>query len=73
MSHKSLGGVQLINSAAYRAKDIEYAAFLNGGERTLEGWKTLFATADAGFVLKSVTEPEGSALAILEFVWQSSV
>jgi hypothetical protein len=36
----------------------------------VDDWKTLFTAADEGFVLKSVVEPKGSALGILEFVWE---
>ena len=37
-------------------------ATFNARERTAADWKTLVEGADPGFVLKSVTEPEGSAL-----------
>jgi hypothetical protein len=41
----------------------------NARERTLADWKTLIKEADSGFMLKNVVEPEGSALGILEYVW----
>lgn len=42
----------------------------NSRERTLADWEALFKTADPGFVLKGVVNPPGSAMGILEFVWE---
>ena len=44
------------------------AAF-NARERTVSEWKMLLAEADSRFSLKSVIEPPGSALGILEIIW----
>lgn len=46
------------------------AYIFNARERTLADWMAVFERADPGFVLRSVIEPEGSALGILEFVWE---
>jgi hypothetical protein len=47
------------------------AAGFNSRDRTVEDWKKMFNEADEKFVLKSVVEPKGSTLGILEFVWES--
>ena len=44
----------------------------NARERTLADWKALFEEADPAFELKSVIEPKGSAMGILEFVWEGA-
>ncbi|EPE26281.1 S-adenosyl-L-methionine-dependent methyltransferase [Glarea lozoyensis ATCC 20868] len=56
---------------AARSADMSLTAGFNSRDRTVDDWKTLFTAADEGFVLKSVAEPKGSALGILEFVWES--
>lgn len=42
----------------------------NARERTLADWKALFVAADPAFVLKKVVDPPGSAMGLLEFVWE---
>lgn len=42
----------------------------NAKERDLDEWKALFQQADTRFVLKDVQQPPGSALSILEFIWE---
>lgn len=54
---------------ADRSFDLDMAAAFNAQERTLGEWESLFSAADSRFVLKGVTEPEGSALGIIEVVW----
>lgn len=44
-------------------------ALFNSKERTIEEWRVLLSDADPRFVLQGVTEPKGSALGILEVVW----
>ncbi|XXH01443.1 hypothetical protein Hte_007803 [Hypoxylon texense] len=56
----------------FRAMDLEMAYTFNARERTLADWTALFEEADPGFVLKSVIEPIGSAMGILEFVWEGA-
>ena len=41
----------------------------NAKERDLEEWKALFAEADARFTFKTVHQPPGSRLAIIETAW----
>lgn len=52
--------------------DLEMAYTFNARERTLADWKALFKEADPAFVLKSVIEPTGSAMGILEFLWEGA-
>ena len=44
----------------------------NGRERTEKGFKQIFQQADERFVLKDVMRPRGSALSIIEVVWEGS-
>ncbi|KUI71081.1 6-hydroxytryprostatin B O-methyltransferase [Cytospora mali] len=53
-----------------RSADLSLTACFNSRDRTVADWKTLVEGANGGFVFKSVTEPEGSVLGILEFEWQ---
>ncbi|ROW02484.1 hypothetical protein VMCG_06063 [Cytospora schulzeri] len=64
------GAVPLWKEKNARSADLSLMATFNARERTAADWKTLVEGADPGFVLKSVVEPEGSALGILEFVWE---
>lgn len=45
------------------------AAIFNSRERTVVEWRALFAEADSRFTLRTVIEPKGSSLGILEVVW----
>lgn len=49
--------------------DLNMGAYFNAQERDMEEWTKLFAGADARFIVKGVTLPTGSALAIIETVW----
>ena len=55
-----------------RMMDLNMGAAFNARERTVSEWKTLLAEADARLILKSVVEPPGSALGILEVIWMES-
>ncbi len=46
------------------------AAAFNGQERTMAEYQSLLEDADQRFKLRNVIEPTGSALGILEFVWE---
>ncbi len=48
------------------------AAF-NSRERTASEWKILIEDADPRYVVRRVIEPKGSALGILEAVWDNPV
>ena len=47
-------------------------AVFNSRERTLADWKVLLKEADTRFLLMNVIEPKGSALGILEIVWNKA-
>lgn len=53
-----------------RAMDLTMLEIGNAKERDLDEWKALFQQADTRFVLKDVQQPPGSALSILEFIWE---
>ena len=44
----------------------------NGRERTEKAFEQLFQEADTRFGLVAITRPRGSALSIVEFVWEGS-
>lgn len=44
-------------------------AVFNSRERTVSEWKSLLAQADPRFVLRGVTEPRGSELALIDVRW----
>jgi hypothetical protein len=46
------------------------AAAFNGQERTTAELQSLLKAADGRFHFRKVIEPSGSALGMLEFVWQ---
>jgi hypothetical protein len=50
-------------------EDLNMGAAFNARERTVSEWKILLREADPRFLLKSVVEPPGSALGIIEVVW----
>ncbi|OAL70068.1 hypothetical protein A7D00_5597 [Trichophyton violaceum] len=64
------GSIAYWNERDIRSMDLEMAFTFNSRERTLADWEALFKTADPGFVLKGVVNPPGSAMGILEFVWE---
>jgi len=44
-------------------------AILNGRERDVDDWKSLFNRVDSRFQYVGVTQPEGSNLALIEACW----
>ncbi|KAK3360902.1 S-adenosyl-L-methionine-dependent methyltransferase [Lasiosphaeria ovina] len=66
------GAVPRWKEKALRMNDINMGAVFNARERTVGEWRDLLAEADPRFVLKAVTEPKGSALGILEVVWNGT-
>ncbi|EFE34668.1 O-methyltransferase, putative [Trichophyton benhamiae CBS 112371] len=64
------GSLAYWNERDIRSMDLEMAFTFNSRERTLADWEALFKAADPGFVLKGVVNPPGSAMGILEFVWE---
>lgn len=53
-----------------RAMDLNMGATSNAMERTVEDWKAIFQDADPRFVLQNVTQPKGSALAMIDVRWK---
>ncbi|KAM5467369.1 hypothetical protein MauCBS54593_005337 [Microsporum audouinii] len=64
------GSVAYWKERDFRSMDLEMAYTFNARERTLADWKALFVAADPAFVLKKVVDPPGSAMGLLEFVWE---
>lgn len=54
-----------------RAMDLNMGATFNAMERTVEDWKAIFQDADPRFVLQSVSQPKGSALALIDVRWKA--
>ena len=50
--------------------DLNMAGVFNAKERTKNEFVALFKEADPDFALQAVVEPKGSALQMLEFIWQ---
>ncbi|RYP66866.1 hypothetical protein DL769_005898 [Monosporascus sp. CRB-8-3] len=66
------GTVALWREQDLRASDVHMANLFNGQERTVKEWTALLAEADPRFVVKQVIEPKGSALGIIEAVWNAT-
>ncbi len=49
-----------------RAADLNMMALFNARDWTANDWRVLFSEAGSRFVLRSVIQPTGSALAILD-------
>ena len=56
----------------FRSADLNMLGIANARERGLDEWKSLFQEADARFAFIGVTEPKGSALAIIEARWNGT-
>lgn len=50
--------------------DIHMLAFQNAKERTVEDWKALFRRASSHFEFSLVSQPPGSLLGLVEFIWR---
>jgi hypothetical protein len=46
-------------------------ANFNAKERTVDDWAKLLKAADERFVIKEVTQPEGSQLQIIDVQWDT--
>jgi hypothetical protein len=55
---------------SYRATDLNMAGAFNAKERTKVELEALLKKVDPAFTLRSVVEPKGSALQMMEFVWE---
>ncbi|KAI0888674.1 S-adenosyl-L-methionine-dependent methyltransferase [Annulohypoxylon maeteangense] len=55
-----------------RSADLNMGAIFNARERTVTEWKALITEADTRFLLKQVIQPKGSALAIMEVLWDGN-
>lgn len=67
------GDIPLWREKDLRAADLNMAAVFNARERTVDEWRELFSGTDSRFVLNQVIEPKGSALGILEFLWDEGM
>lgn len=47
-------------------------AVFNARERTVEEWRSLLVEADPRFSLENAVQPKGSALSILDVVWNDT-
>ncbi|KAH7384627.1 putative Sterigmatocystin 8-O-methyltransferase [Pyrenochaeta sp. MPI-SDFR-AT-0127] len=66
------GTVALWKEKNLRATDLNMAAAFNAKERTVAEFKSLLAKCDPAFVLRKIINPAGSALGMLEFVWEGA-
>ncbi|KAI5920332.1 S-adenosyl-L-methionine-dependent methyltransferase [Camillea tinctor] len=64
------GTVAMWKEKNLRATDLNMAAAFNSKERTVVEFRSLLEKSDPGFVLQQIIEPAGSALGMLEFVWE---
>jgi hypothetical protein len=48
------------------------ASAFNAKERTKDEFEALLKSVDSAFMLRKVVEPKGSALQMLEFVWEGT-
>ncbi|KAL9115726.1 MAG: hypothetical protein Q9227_000094 [Pyrenula ochraceoflavens] len=53
-----------------RAMDVTMLEIANAKERDLGEWKALFEQTDSRFKFGGMNQPEGSNLALLEFIWE---
>ncbi|OAG01873.1 putative Sterigmatocystin 8-O-methyltransferase [Paraphaeosphaeria sporulosa] len=55
-----------------RATDLNMAGAFNAKERTKVEYESLFKKVDPAFTLRNVVEPKGSALQMVEFLWEGT-
>ncbi|KAH9883976.1 O-methyltransferase-domain-containing protein [Xylariomycetidae sp. FL2044] len=65
------GTVALWKETQLRAGDLSMTALFNSRDRSAGDWKALLSEADPRFILMSVIQPSGSALAILDVHWNA--
>ena len=70
VSPAAVGTMPMSKRRLASAMDIGMQQLLNARERTESDWATLLQDADESFKWQSVKRPEGSALAIIEILWQ---
>ena len=63
------GSIPSVQERMLRARDMTMLEAFNSLERDEEDWRRLLATADKGMTLRSIHEPTGSALSLLEVVY----
>ena len=52
--------------------DCGMMAVFNAGERELEEWRDLFASADSRYAFGGAKQPKGSKMALIEATWDPS-
>ncbi|KAI0192154.1 O-methyltransferase-domain-containing protein [Astrocystis sublimbata] len=65
------GTVPLWKENRLRAADLSMTALFNARDRTASDWRALFSEADRRFILESVIQPTGSALAMMDLRWNA--
>ncbi|KUI68466.1 6-hydroxytryprostatin B O-methyltransferase [Cytospora mali] len=63
------GSIPANREVDLRCMDLNMGAYFNAQERDIHEWTSLLTKADPRFVIKGVTMPADSALAIIEAVW----
>ena len=54
-----------------RNLDMDMMQMTNGRERQIEEWEDLFRSVDGKLIIRNVNQPVGSALGVMEVVWDS--
>ena len=63
------GSIPSVQERMLRARDMTMLEVFNSLERDEEDWRQLLATADPRLTLRSIREPKGSALALLDVIY----
>lgn len=63
------GSMSSTQERMLRARDMTMLEAFNSLERDEEDWRRLLATVDQGLTLRSIKEPRGSALSLLDVVY----
>jgi hypothetical protein len=66
---KPAGGEPVFLEQQHRRHAFVMNILFNGKERDLEEWTGLVESVDRRFVFQRVVQPEGSLMAILEWIW----
>jgi 6-hydroxytryprostatin B O-methyltransferase len=62
------GAIPAAKERLLRVRDLTMLQVFNSSERDLEDWKALFGMVDERLVLRSVVQPPGSVMSVLELV-----
>ncbi|KAI5921377.1 S-adenosyl-L-methionine-dependent methyltransferase [Camillea tinctor] len=67
------GTVPLWKERDLRSYDMDMAATFNAREKEIAEWESLLRAADPRFQLNKVFQPEGSALGVIDIIWNNGV